>query len=68
MASKDLLPYRNPLNELNQRSVNHLLLPYPFSTTRTPPSNQPYFLSIMPLPFLMHSEGTKQRTKHTSIK
>ena len=69
MATRELLPLRRILQEITQHSLVHLPLPTQFSTTRssTMQATQVYEDNASCI-VLAHSEGSKQRTKHISIK
>jgi hypothetical protein len=69
MATRELLPLHRILQEITQHSLVHLPLPTQFSTTRssTMQATQLYEDNASCI-VLAHSEGSKQRTKHISIK
>lgn len=69
MATRELLPLQRILQEINQHSLIHLPLPDHFNTTRssTLQATQVYEDNASCI-VLAHSEGSKQRTKHISIK
>jgi hypothetical protein len=69
MATRDLLPLRNLLTELNQYSIAKFTLPHLFFTTKsTTLQATTIYEDNASCIVLAHSEGTKQRTKHISIK
>jgi transposase InsO family protein len=69
MATRELLPLRRIVQEIHQYSLVHLPLPATFNTTKssTLQATQVYEDNASCI-VLAHSEGSKQRTKHISIK
>ncbi len=69
MATRELLPLRRILQEINQHSLIHLPIPDQYNITRSSKLQATIvFEDNASCIVLAHSEGSKQRTKHISIK